>query len=283
MSGTRVAGVVGWPVAHSLSPSIHNYWLRELGIDGAYVALPVAREDFSPAVHALRHAGFAGLNVTLPHKQAAFAVADRLDEAAQLTGAVNLLLFGTDGRIEGRNTDVAGLRESVVEEFGPGVVNGKTAVVLGAGGAARSAVIALAQLGVATVYLLNRNELRGKNLAAELQPRITSKIVPLGWEQRLRAAEQTSLLVNATSAGMQGEPLLDISLDGLCLNAAVYDLVYNPLETELVKAARVRGLKAANGLGMLMHQAVPAFAAFYGETPRVTPALRIALERTLSA
>jgi shikimate dehydrogenase len=280
--GTKLAGAIGWPIAQSLSPHIHSHWLRELGLDGAYVPLPVAREDFARAIDGLRRAGFVGLNVTLPHKQAAFAISDRLDEAAQLTGAVNLVLFGQDGRIEGRNTDVEGLRDSIVEEFGANIVNGKTVVVLGAGGAARSAVIALEQLGAVKIYLVNRDELRAKNLAAELQPRTKSVIVPLGWDQWPRALEHTTLLVNATTGGMQGAAALDISLNGLPAEAAVYDLVYNPVETELVKNARAQGHRAANGLGMLLHQAIPAFAAFYGVTPRLIPELRAELEQVLS-
>lgn len=277
----RIAGVIGWPVGHSLSPRIHGYWLRSLKIDAAYAALPAPPEDFSRAIEGLRRAGFAGLNVTLPHKHAAFAIAETLDDAARATGAVNLLLF-RHGRVEGRNTDVEGLRASLVEEFGADIVNGAIAVVLGAGGAARAAAVALDRLGAKEIRFANRNPGRARTLAADLQPHLKAALVAIPWTEGTSAIEDAVLLVNATSAGMQGGPALDVSLETLPSGAAVYDVVYTPLETGLVRRAKARGLRAATGLGMLLNQAAPSFAAFYGVAPSITPELRHALAQALS-
>lgn len=277
-----LAGVIGWPIAHSLSPLIHKHWLSALDIDGSYIALPVVREDFSRAVDGLRRTGFVGFNVTLPNKQAAFAISNTQDEAARLTGAANLLLLRSDGQIEGRNTDVEGLRTSLVEEFGPDVAAGRIAVVLGAGGAARATIVAVNQLGASEIRILNRNVSRAEGTAAALRPHLRARLEPLSLGEWVDAANDAALLVNATSAGMRGIAPLQISLEGLPAGAAVYDLVYNPLETELVKGARMRGHKTANGLGMLLHQAVPAFEAFYGVKPTITPELYRELEQALS-
>jgi shikimate dehydrogenase len=278
---TRLAGVIGWPVGHSLSPRLHGYWLREHGIDGAYVPLPVRREDLTPVIDGLQRAGFAGVNVTIPHKQAAFALAHDLDEAAHAAGAVNLLLFKDDGRIAGRNTDASGLAASLAHGLGDRSVRGKRAVLIGAGGAARAAILALAALGVADIHILARNAARGAALAREFGPRISPQITSGLWRNWAEAAENAALIVNATSAGMAGNAALDLPLDPLPKDAAVCDIVYTPLETPLLKAARAHGALCIDGLGMLMHQAVPAFAEFYGVTPAVTPALRAELEKAL--
>jgi len=278
---TKLAGVIGWPVGHSLSPRLHGFWLRQYGIDGAYVPLPVRREDFSRVVDGLRRAGFAGLNVTIPHKEAAFAIAHDLDAAAKEAGAVNLLLFGSDGRIDGRNTDAAGLAASLSEGLGAESLRGKPAVLLGAGGAARAAILALSDLGVGEIRIVNRNASRAEGLAKNFAGRVSAQLVPTLWSDWERMAAGAALLVNATSAGMAGNPPLDLALEALPKAAAVCDIVYNPLETSLLKAARARGHRTVDGLGMLMHQAVPAFAAFYGATPSVTPALRAELEKAL--
>ena len=276
---TIVAGVAGWPIAHSLSPLLHAYWLREYAVDGAYVPLAITREDFSTALDGLRRAGFAGLNVTVPHKEAAFALAHSLDEDARIAGAANLLLFRPHGTIEGRNTDALGLASSLREEFGPDVVRDKPAVLLGAGGAARGAVLALAREGASEIRILNRDRNKRDGLAAHLKSRVPCTVSAAGLDGWPDAARDAALVVNATSAGMTGNAPLDLPLAALPSTAALYDLVYNPLETDLVRRARSRGLRAANGLGMLMHQAVPAFAAFYGITPKVTPELRAHLEQ----
>ena len=279
---TKLAGVTGWPLAHSLSPRLHGFWLREHRVDGAYVPFPIRREEFSRAIDGLRRSGVSGLNVTIPHKEAAFALAHVLDNDARACGAVNLLLF-RDDVIEGRNTDAVGLHASIAAELNADIVRGKHAILLGAGGAARGAVLALARLGASDIRILNRHKSRAETLAAQLSPHVRARLIVgdfAGWPQD---AKDAALLVNATSAGMAGNPPLDLPLDVLPADSAVCDIVYKPLETDLVKRSRVRGLRAINGLGMLMHQAVPSFSAFYGLTPKVTPELRAALEAEVAS
>lgn len=277
----RLAGVIGWPVGHSLSPRLHGFWLRQYGIGGAYVPLPVRREDFSRVIEGLTRAGFAGLNVTIPHKEAAFALAHDLDAAAKLAGAVNLLVFREDGRIEGRNTDAAGLAASLSDGLGAAGLKGKTVVLAGAGGAARAAILALADLGAREIRIVGRNPARAEGLAKAFAGKVSAQITPVLWSDWEQAAGDAALLLNATNAGMSGNPPLDLPLEALAKGAAVCDIVYNPLETPLLKAARAQGRATVDGLGMLMHQAVQAFATFYGVTPSVTLALRAELEKAL--
>jgi shikimate dehydrogenase len=277
---TKLAGIIGWPVTHSLSPVLHGHWLAEYGIDGAMVPLPARREDFTVVIEGVRRAGFAGVNVTVPHKEAAFAVADSLDTAAEAAGAVNLLVF-RDGRMEGRNTDSLGLAESLREEIG--TLDGKTVVLLGAGGAARGAILALQMLGAAKIRLFNRDVGRAKTLASSLAAQVKTVIEPGALGDWQNATADAVLLVNSTSAGMTGNPPLDIDLGALPKSAAVCDIVYSPLETALLKHAAARGHQIIDGLGMLMHQAAPSFEAFFGVKPKVTPALRAALIKVLSA
>ena len=276
----KLAGVVGYPATQSLSPRLHGHWLHVHAVDGAYVPLSVARADFAFVIGGLRAAGFSGVNVTVPHKEAAFALAGELDAAARATGAVNLLVFHND-RIEGRNTDVAGLHRSLVEGLGARAVQGKPVVLLGAGGAARGAVLALAQLGASEIRILARKTARAAALAADLKGPAKAMLRGMDWNAWPEAAKDAALLVNATSAGMRGKPALDLPLAPLPTGAAVCDIVYNPLETPLVREARTRGHNVIDGLGMLMLQAVPSFEAFYGVKPAVTPALRRELEEAL--
>lgn len=276
----KLAGVVGWPIAHSLSPRLHGYWLDAHGVDGAYIPLAVPRDDFARVIESLRIAGFAGVNVTVPHKEAAFAIAHELDDAAIAAGAVNLLLFG-GGKITGCNTDAAGLVASLGEALAKNALNGKDAVLLGTGGAARAAILALTELGVREIRIVGRNHGRGEVLAREFSARVETSLRAMAWKDWPKAAEGAGILVNATSAGMSGKEALELSLDPLPVNAVVTDLVYNPLETDLLKHAQARGNRIVDGIGMLMHQAVPAFEAFYGERPQVTPALRTELKKAL--
>lgn len=278
----KVAGVIGWPIAHSLSPVLHGYWLREKKVDGALVPLGVRPEDFSTVLMALRKAGFRGVNVTVPHKEAAFALADFCDAPAMAAGAVNLLVFHADGKIEGRNTDAVGLRESLAEELGPDHLGGKTAVLLGAGGGARGAVLALADHGLAQIHILNRHVERARALASQLAPIVACTLTAGAIADWPNGAGEAALLINATSAGMNGHDPLAIDLSVLAPGAAVCDIVYNPLETDLLKRARASGHRCLDGLGMLMHQAAPSFEAFYGVKPDVTPGLRALLERVLA-
>jgi len=276
----KVAGIIGWPVSHSLSPVLHGHWLEEYKIDGAMVPLAARTEDFSAVIDGVRRAGFRGVNVTVPHKEAAFALAHCTDDAASIAGAANLLIF-REGKIEARNTDSIGLAESLRETIS--ALDGKTAVLLGAGGAARGAVLALAMLGAGKIHLLNRDAGRAKTLAAALGPHINARISAGALDDWKNCAEEAALLVNSTSAGMGANPPLDIDLSALPKGAVVCDIVYNPLETKLLKDARARGHKTIDGLGMLMHQAAPSFEAFFGVKPKVTQGLRDALVKVLCA
>ncbi|HST76250.1 MAG TPA: shikimate dehydrogenase [Acetobacteraceae bacterium] len=261
----RLAGILGWPVSHSRSPRLHGFWLERHGIDGVYVPLPVREEDFAAAVRGLAAAGFAGANVTIPHKLAAFAVCDVVDASARRAGAVNTLVF-RDGRIDGSNTDgsgfIANLRAHGVDPAaGP-------ALVLGGGGSARAVVAALQDAG-APVSLANRTRARADTLAADL-PGLTV----LDWDARDAALADHALVVNTTSLGMAGNPALGLDLDRAPAGMAVADIVYVPLETPLLAAARARGLRTVEGLGLLLHQAVPGFTAWFGVEPIVDNELR---------
>ena len=275
-----LAGVVGWPVHQSLSPLLHGFWLREHGITGAYVALPVKTIAFSSVVTGLRAAGFAGVNVTIPHKQAAFAIAHGCDDAARVAAAANLLVF-KDERIEARNTDIAGLKASLVEAIGPDALRARNIVIIGAGGGARAAVLACDALEAAGIYILNRTDRRAAALIHDLAGSTTAMLHAGGLDAWPNLAPEAALFIHATSAGMNGAPSLDLDLRLLPPGAAVCDLVYRPLETAILARARELSLRAIDGLGMLMHQAVPAFEAFYGIRPEVTPALRAELEQAL--
>ncbi|MCJ2052644.1 shikimate dehydrogenase [Methylobacterium sp. J-070] len=274
MSGSAIprAFVVGHPIAHSRSPLIHRHWLAEHGLPGSYERLDVAPEAFPDFVRGLPGSGFRGGNVTLPHKEAAAALADSLTPRAERIGAVNTLVIGPDGHIRGDNTDAPGFCAHLDQSLGaawPGRAGG-TALVLGAGGAARAIVVGLAERGVARIRIANRTPARAEALAA-LAPGIGAA---LAWDDLPAALADAGLLVNTTSLGMRGQPPLDIDLAPLPPDAAVADIVYAPLETPLLAAARRRGLAAVDGLGMLLHQAVPGFEAWFGPRPTVTPALR---------
>jgi shikimate dehydrogenase len=276
----KLAGVIGWPVAHSLSPRLHGYWIDKYGLDAAYVPLAVRPEDFARVVDGLRRAGFRGVNVTVPHKQAAFALAARADFAAEITGAANLLLFGEDG-IAACNTDAAGLAASLSESLGARALQGKTAAIWGAGGAARAAVLALSDLGMAQIRLFSRELSRAGAIVTALTGNVSADFSVHGFEDWEKESAGLALLVNATSAGMGRTPSIDLSLDGLPESATVFDAVYNPLETGLLKRAKARGLRPIDGLGMLMHQAVPAFEAFFEVRPQIDAGLRRDLEEAL--
>jgi shikimate dehydrogenase len=274
----KLAGIIGWPVAHSLSPVLHGHWLTEYGIDGAMVPLAAGREDFTAVIDGARRAGFKGVNVTVPHKEAAFALAHTVDGPAKAAGAANLLIFRDDG-IEGRNTDALGLADSLRESIG--TLDGKSVVLLGAGGAARGAILSLEMLGAGKIHLLNRDAHRARTLAGSLSKQVRAPVEPGALSDWAKVAGGAALMVNTTSAGMGSIPPLDLDLSLLPKSAAVCDIVYNPLETKLLKDAATLGHKVIDGLGMLMHQAAPSFEAFFGVKPKVTPALRAVLEKVL--
>ena len=274
----RLAGVLGWPVAHSLSPRLHGYWLQAYGIDGAYVPLPIRPEDFKDCVRALPRIGFAGVNVTVPHKEAALAAADHRDAWAERVGAANTLIFDVGGRIEATNTDAFGFLENLRAAISGWTATAGPAVVLGAGGAARAVVAALIEAGAPEVRLVNRTPARAKAVAAH----IGGPTLVVSWEERSEALAGAALLVNTTVLGMTGKPALDLALESLPSTAVVNDIVYVPLETPLLKTAAKRGNRVVDGLGMLLHQARPGFAAWFGVEPRVTPELRAHVLETMN-
>jgi shikimate dehydrogenase len=279
LSGKAVkAGVMGWPVGHSRSPALHGHWLQRYRIDGAYVPMAVPPENLASALRALPILGFAGCNLTIPHKEAALAVVDRIDPVARRIGAINTIIVAPDGTLEGRNTDGYGFLASLRAAAPGWVASRGTATVLGAGGAARSILVALIDAGFPEIRLVNRTLSRAAALAAELG----TVVVPLPWESRHEALAGAALLVNTTSQGMVGEAKLDLALDRLPGDAIVSDIVYVPLETPLLAAARERGNPIVDGLGMLLHQARPGFAAWFGIEPEVTPELRAAVLATLA-
>jgi shikimate dehydrogenase len=266
---TRLAGVIGWPVGHSRSPRIHNFWLRRHHIDGAYMPLAVAPERLADAVRGLLALGFAGANVTVPHKQAVIRALDSVDERARRMGAVNTIVVGADGGLSGSNSDGCGFLENLRAGSGWRADAG-AAVVIGAGGAARAVSVALQDAGVAEIRIVNRTGERAQELVRALGP----PLLAVPWDERNDALQDAALLVNATSLGMTGHPALAIVLDGLAQNAVVNDIVYTPLETPLLAAAAAHGYPVVDGLGMLLHQARPGFAAWFGRRPEVDQALR---------
>lgn len=278
MAAFKAAGVIGWPVAHSRSPLLHGYWLRQHGIEGAYIPMPVQPGRVEVALRGLAALGFAGCNVTVPHKEAALRVADRADAVARRVGAANLIVVEPDGSLSGRNTDLYGFLANLREAKADWRGDAGPAVVLGAGGGARSIVCSLLDNGVPELRLLNRSRDRAEELAAS----VGGAVRVLDWDMRAAALDGAALLVNTTTLGMTGQPPLDLALDALPRTALVCDIVYVPLATPLLIAARARGNAVTNGLGMLLHQARPSFAAWFGVEPEVTRELRDLIERTLS-
>jgi shikimate dehydrogenase len=279
---TRLAGIMGWPVTHSRSPALHNFWIDEHGIDGAYVPLPVPPEHLAQALRALPALGFRGCNLTLPHKQAALAIVDHVDPLARRIGAMNTVIVAPDGSLEGRNTDVFGFRENLRERAPDWKASAGPAVVLGAGGAARAIVAALTEARVKEIRLVNRTLARAERLADDLTTPAT-RITIHPWSDRDAAQRDAGLLINTTSLGMTGEPELDIDLAPLPKHAVVVDIVYVPLGTALLAAARQRGHPTVDGLGMLLHQGRPGFEAWFGRPVQVTRELRAAVMTTLGA
>ncbi len=271
------AFIAGHPVAHSRSPLIHGHWLARHGIGGSYERIAVAPDDFPGFVAGLAQAGFAGGNVTIPHKEAAARLAHRLTPRAARIGAVNTLWF-EGGVLHGDNSDAPGFVAHLDASLSdPGKLTGGHALVLGAGGAARAIVAGLLEHGLARVGVANRSAERASALA-DLDP---ARVAALAWDAIPAALPQVDLLVNTTALGMVGEPALAIDLAPLPAHAVVADAVYVPLETPLLARARGRGLATVDGLGMLLHQAVPGFAHWFGIVPEVTPALRALVERDL--
>jgi len=265
------AGVMGWPIGHSLSPRVHGFWLQSLHIQGSYEAFAVKPEDLRTALHNLQANGLVGVNLTIPHKIAALKIVDTLNEAAKRIGAVNLVTVDASGKLHGSNTDAYGFAQNLLSA-GVRPFRG-TAFVLGAGGASRAVLVALEDLGFSEIRIANRTIKSAEKLALELAtPQTKISVVP--WAHASEKFEGSDLLVNTTSLGMAGQPELTVSLDALPPSASVADIVYAPLETALLKQAKKRGCRTIDGLGMLLHQARPAFKAFFGRDPEVTEDLR---------
>jgi shikimate dehydrogenase len=271
MSESRfiLAGVMGWPVAHTRSPAIHNHWLAHHAIKGAYVQLPVLPERLEAAIRGLPALGFAGCNVTVPHKVSAMRLVDELHPAAQRIAAINTIVVLPDGRLRGINNDGVGYIQSLRDKDASWRADRGPALVLGAGGAARAIVVSLLDEGASEVRLANRTRARAEDLAGALDARV--KVVD--WAERNTAMAGVSLLVNTTTQGMHGQAPLDVKLDELPRDAWVSDAIYIPQETPLLATARQRGHVTVNGLGMLLNQARPAFHAWTGVMPEITPAL----------
>jgi shikimate dehydrogenase len=272
-----LAGIMGDPVMHSRSPMIYEHWLAEHTIKGRYVLLPIKPAGLAAALRALPALGFKGVNLTIPHKEAAMALVDEIDPQAKMLGAINLVVVRPDGSLLGRNTDWVGWTRSVEETKPNWRGCDGPAVVIGAGGGARSVVVSLIEKGCREIRVINRTPERAMMLAEEFGAAVKA----VDWHKRSAALDDAAIVVNTTSQGMTGMPSLDLSLDGLPTSAIVSDIVYNPLETPLLAAARARGNVVVDGLGMLLHQARPAFEAYSGLDPTVTAALRAKVAATL--
>ncbi|MEC7964827.1 MAG: shikimate dehydrogenase [Pseudomonadota bacterium] len=277
MSGPKIplAGVIGSPIAHSKSPLLHGTWLRKMGLPGHYVPMDVAPEDFEQVLRTLPKAGFVGVNVTVPHKEAAIRLADVVTDRATLIGAANTLIFLEDGRIHADNTDGYGFIENLRQNAPDWDAKAGPAAVLGAGGAARAVLASLLDAGVPEIFLSNRTRAR----AEALQSDFGTKIKVVDWVQAGNMLEDSATVVNTTSLGMVGQQELRVPLDGLQKGALVTDLVYNPLQTRLLREAEEMGCVTIDGLGMLIHQAVPGFERWFGQRPVVDADIRAVLLR----
>ena len=265
-----LAGVIGWPINHSRSPRIHNHWLKLHGIDGSYLPMAVAPGHLQMALQGLPALGFKGCNITLPHKVDALKLVHQVDANARRMGAINTVVVQADGSLKGFNNDGFGFIQALLDGKPDWRADAGPITVLGAGGAARAVVLSLADRGAKEIRLINRTLATSQALAQEFG----APVVALPWSERHSALADVSLLVNTTSLGMQGKEPLDLDLTALPAHAYVCDVIYAPLETPLLAAARLRNNATVNGLGMLLHQARPAFAAWFGVMPEVTDELR---------
>ena len=272
-----LAGVMGWPVMHSRSPMLHNYWFKKHGLAGTYVPLAIRPEHLSAALRGLHPLGFAGVNVTIPHKQEAMKMVHEADTLAKSIGAISCVIVRSDGSLAGTNNDCYGFIHAVRQEQPGWRADAGPVVVIGAGGGSRAVCYGLAQEGAREIRVVNRTLARAKGIAQEFGGPIRA----LPWEQRREVLEGAAMVVNTTSCGMVGQPALDIELDKLPQSALVADIIYIPLETSFLAAARKRGNRAINGLGMLLNQGRPAWKAWFGIEPEVTRDLRAMVERTI--
>jgi shikimate dehydrogenase len=280
MSSTNrflLAGVMGWPVMHSRSPMMHNYWFRQHKLAGTYVPLAIQPEGLAAALRALNPLGFAGVNLTIPHKRQALAVVDEVDAVAKCIGAISCVVVRPDGSLTGTNNDWFGFIHNLKQEQPGWRADAGPVVVLGAGGGSRAVCYGLMQEGAQEIRLVNRTFARAKGLADEFG----GPLKALPWDERHDALEGAALVVNATSQGMVGQPALDLRLDRLSKTALAADIIYIPLETPFLAAAQQRGNRTANGLGMLLHQGRPAWKMWFGIEPVVTAELRLLMEQSI--
>ncbi|HXT04264.1 MAG TPA: shikimate dehydrogenase [Casimicrobiaceae bacterium] len=275
-SAFGIAGLVGWPVAHSRSPVIHNHWLARYEIPGRYVLFPVPAERLVDALRGLSALRLRGCNITTPHKQAVMPLVDDVDPLAKRIGAVNTIVVQEDGSLRGFNNDGNGFVQSIRDARPDWRPDAGPIAIIGAGGAARAVVASLADQGAREIRVVNRTYER----ACELQALFGPPVSAVRWDARADALAGVALVANATNQGMGGKSALDLALDRLTADAIVADLIYTPPETPLLAAARKRGNPTVNGLGMLLNQARPAFNAWFGVTPQITPELIRAIEAT---
>ena len=268
-----LAGVIGSPIAHSLSPRLHRYWLNRYALPGFYIPMDVAQEDLETVMAALPKMGFRGVNVTIPHKVAVLGLADVVTDRAALIGAANTLSFLPDGRLSADNTDGYGFLESLRAGAPAWSAQAGPAAVIGSGGAARAVITALLGEGIEEVRITNRTRARADALRSEFG----NRVVVYDWVQAGNAIDGAALVVNTTSLGMTGKPEFRVPLDGLSSDTVVLDIVYNPLETTLLTIARQAGCTVVDGLGMLLHQGTPGFERWFGQAPEVDDALRAAV------
>ena len=265
----KKAAVIGYPVKHSLSPRLHNYWLKKYNIKGEYTAIEVLPENLSEFIKSLDKNGFCGVNVTIPHKELVILMLDEVEDMARTIGAVNTVIV-KDGKLLGKNTDAYGFAENIK----PYIIGKRKAVVLGAGGASKAVIFALQILGFKEIIITNRTKERAEELVLSYQRTLVSSLTIADWNDRHKILENVDLLVNTTSLGMIDKEPLGIDLSLLPKTALVTDIVYSPLITQLLAQAMERGNPTVDGLGMLLHQAVPAFEAWFGVKPEVTEDLR---------
>ncbi len=272
-----LAGVMGWPIMHSRSPLLHNYWFRQHELAGTYVPLAIRPEGLAAALRALHPLGFAGCNLTIPHKQQAMTIVDEVDTLARNIGAISCVIVRPDGSLAGTNNDCYGFIHNTRQEQPGWQADSGPIVVIGAGGGSRAVCYGLAQEGAKEIRLVNRTFSRAKSIAEAFGGPVRALL----WEQRHDALEGAVMVVNTTSCGMVGQSALDIKLDKLPAGALAADIIYSPLETPFLAAARKRGNRTVNGLGMLLHQGRPAWQAWFGIEPEVTAELRAMMEKTI--
>ena len=259
----KLAGVCGWPIHHSLSPLLHSFWLKEMGLLGAYVPFAVDPNTAIEAFQSLKKTSISGVNVTLPLKSAAFQAADVATEEAQKLGVANCL-YKSRGQLVAHNTDLEGFATPLIAKLGADHIQNSSALVIGAGGASRAVLGALLSLGVPEICLINRTDAKAEDLVGQVD---VPSLYALPWAQRAEAVSRADLIINASAAGMTGKPNLDISLSGGRESALVYDLIYTPRMTKLMKDAKANGMEVLGGLEMLIAQARPSFKLFFGQNP----------------